>query len=378
MNKEKIVEKIKHFWNDTEAISPIIATILVIAVAVAAGVGLYFWFDTFQEGAQAEVGESATGSMRSMAVGSADIAISLQDEIFSFDEMDARDDTSTGNIVGNGRISWASDGTADDENGERGQAWTDERFIVEIPIMVSSSAALENVKIFAGVPSVVSGGESILYSYHWLHLDRDNDYQLLKSDGTPFVGYINDSTTDVYENNTDGYTYYFGRSGEAAGIDILNGNVSTETGTLADNSSSPADESQVWGKYLSRTKGALQVMTLYTNTASQPHYYAFARNCDATTDLGWITCNYSASDQYFDGTDKINKWFHNNEYEVADQLTPNKAVTVNTYFMVSTLVLDKGQDTLEDDGMAEFVLPYTIITDEGLVEKTSVTLTIKD
>ena len=378
MNKEKIVDKIKHFWNDTGAISPIIATIMVLVVAVAAGAGLYFWFDNFQVSAQEEVGESATGNMRSMVIGSADIAISMQDETFSFDETDARSDTSTDNIKGNGRISYASDGHDRRTNGQRDVAWTDERFIVEIPIMVSSSAALENVKIFAGVPSVVSGGESKLYSYHWLHLDRDNDYQLLKGDDTPFVGFINDSATDVYENNTDGYTYYFGRSGEAAGIDLIGGIASPETGTLADNSSTnDTDESQIGGWDISRTKGALQVMSLYTNTASQPRYYAFARNSTGT-DLGWITCNYSASDQYFDGTDKVNKWFHNNEYEVADQLTPNKAVTVNTYFMVSTLILDKDQDTLEDDGMAEIVLPYTIITDEGLVEKTSVTLTIKD
>jgi len=31
MNKEKIVEKIKPFWKDTEAISPVVATILILA-----------------------------------------------------------------------------------------------------------------------------------------------------------------------------------------------------------------------------------------------------------------------------------------------------------------------------------------------------------
>lgn len=51
-------KKIKPFWKDSEAISPIIATILVLAVAVAAGVGLYFWFDTFQASAQEQVGSS--------------------------------------------------------------------------------------------------------------------------------------------------------------------------------------------------------------------------------------------------------------------------------------------------------------------------------
>jgi hypothetical protein len=180
----------------------------------------------------------------------------------------------------------------------------------------------------------------------------------------------------VYEDN-NGYTYYFGRSGLGCGIDLINGPVSTATGTVADNPGTPwTDESKVWGAKISDTNGALMVMSLYTNTASQPRYFAFAKN--GSEELGWITCNYSAPNQYFDGVDKINKWFHNNEYEVADELTPNKAVTVNTYFMVSTLILDKGQRTMEDDGIAEIVLPYTITTDEGLIEKTSVTLTIKD
>ncbi len=380
MSNKKIVDKIKHFWDDSEAISPIIATIMVLVVAVAAGAGLYFWFDTFQTGAQEEVGESATGSMRSMVIGSADIAINLMDEKFSLEGMDATDDTSTDNIKGNGRISWAQDYISGPVglNGKRGVAWMDERFIVEIPITVSSSAALENVKIFAGVPSVVSGGESNLRAYHWLHLDRNNGYQLLKGDGTPFKGFINDSTDKVYEDNTDGYTYYFGRSGLAAGIDILNGNLSAETGTLANNTSTSGDESQVWGAKISGTNGGLMVMSLYTNTASQERYFAFAKN--GSEELGWITCDYTngGRDKYFNGIDKINGMFHGNTYEVADELTPNKAVTVSTYFMVSTLMLDKGQDTLEDDGMAEIVLPYTITTDEGLIEKTSVTLIIKD
>ena len=378
MNLINIAKKTKLFWKDTDAISPVVATILILAVAVAAGVGLYFWFDTFQEGAQAEVEESTTGSMRSMAIGSADIAINLLDEKFSFEGMDARDDTSTDNTAGNGRISWAINHSIGPvgPNGQRGLAWQDERFIVEIPITVSSSAALENVKLSAGVPSVVSGGESKLYAYHWLHLDRNNEYQLLKGDSTPFKGFINDSTDEVYEDN-NGYTYYFGRSGLGCGIDLINGTVSTATGTVADNlTTHKTDESQVWGAKISDTNGALMVMSLYTNTASQPRYFAFAKN--GSEELGWITCNYSAPNQYFDGVDKINKWFHNNEYEVADELTPNKAVTVNTYFMVSTLILDKGQRTMEDDGIAEIVLPYTITTDEGLIEKTSVTLIIKD
>ena len=382
MKIEKLIKKMKPFFNNTEAISPIIATIMVLVVAVAAGAGLYFWFDTFQASAQEEIGVSSTDSMRSMVIGSADIAINLMDEKFSFEGMDAAGDTSTDNMRGNGRISWAANfsppGSGPGKNGINDVAYKDERFIVEIPITVSSSAALENVKIHAGVPSVVSEGESKLWAYHWLHLNRDKDYQLLKGDGTPFVGFINDSKTEVFEDN-NGYTYYFGRSGQGAGIDMINGSVSTATGTVADIPGGQVDESALWGPHISGTEGALMVMALYTNTASQDRYFAFAKNSTGS-ELGWITCDYEKGNDsmYFNGIDKINEMFHGNTYEVADKLTPNKAVTVNTYFMVSALVLDNGQNTHEDDGMAEIVLPFTITTDEGLIEKTSVTLTIKD
>ena len=78
-----------------------------------------------------------------------------------------------------------------------------ERFIVEIPVTISSSTELTDVKLKAGKIEVTEGN---LYGHMWLHLDSDNDYRLLNGDDTTFVGFINQSTDQVYEDTTDGYT----------------------------------------------------------------------------------------------------------------------------------------------------------------------------
>ncbi|MFH1127471.1 MAG: archaellin/type IV pilin N-terminal domain-containing protein [archaeon] len=67
MNKKKTLKKIIPFWEDTEAISPVVATILVLAVAVAAGLGLYLWFNPFQANVQAQIGTSSNSSVNLMA-----------------------------------------------------------------------------------------------------------------------------------------------------------------------------------------------------------------------------------------------------------------------------------------------------------------------
>ena len=367
MNKEKIVDKIKHFWNDTEAISPIIATIMVLVVAVASGAGLYFWFDEFQEGAQDEVGVSATSNVRAMVIGSADVKLNPLSEKTSFDGMDAPGDTA-GN--GDGWIFNALSSTLSYDmgpNGRNDKGWIDERFIVEIPITIISNAELNNVVLTAMKPVAIEGD---LRDYMWLHLDRDTEYQLNTVNDEAFVGYINKSYK-VYED-TSGYTYYFGGM-KHLGLDMINGNVSPETGTLADNTStSYPDESNLDYPNIPTTDGSLSVITLYKDDGNTR--FAFAKN--GTADLGWITCNYNASEtttftDYFNG-DKLKPVFDSGTYTVADQLTANKVVTVYAYFMVDVLAVDTQSKS------AEIELPFRVTTDEGVMGTTSVTLTVTD
>ena len=389
MKIENIIKKMKQFGNDTEAISPIIATIMVLVVAVAAGAGLYFWFDNFQEDVQVQVGESATGNMRSMVIGSANVVLRPLSETYSFDDIDASSDTATDNSGGDGSIYYATDEAAyygGNPNGKNGEGWKDERFIVEIPITISSNADLTGAVLMAERPEATMG---TLRSNMWLHLDRENEYQLLKTDDTQFKGFIDNSTNEVFENETDGYTYYFG--GEThLGLDMVNGIMDPKTGTLADdpdyhppnphipNAYLPdVDESNLYPPSISRTSGSLMVMKLYAFGGES--YNAFAKN--GSDELGWVTCNHSKSagadpaKEYFNG-DKLQSLFGSDvsTYKVTEdnKLTANEPVTVYTYFMIDVLSVD------EDDGYAELVIPYRVITDEGVIGTNTVTLTVKD
>ena len=392
MNKEKIVDKIKHFWNDTEAISPIIATIMVLVVAVAAGAGLYFWFDEFQEGAQEEVGDSATGSMRTMSIGSA--IVTMNSEINENFKLYPDEDSANEELLYNSEnagIWYAQNytGARFGPNGLDGLGYHDERFILEIPVTISSSTELTDVKLKAGKIEVTDGN---LHGHNWLHLDSDSDYRLLNGDDTRFVGFINKSTDQVYEDTTDGFTYYFGGK-KHHGV-LLNRSNETMvnfvglTGAVPDDPNSIGyDESDISPPRIATVDGALGVIRLYTPDSS---YVAFAKDKN-NTEYGWMTCNYAAGeayaypngpaigsmeDQYFHGTEKLEQ-FHNPVYKVADTLNPNEAQTVSTYLFVTIMSLSN-YETGTDDGLTIVNIPLTMTSKEGVTQTINIKFTVLD
>ena len=367
MNKEKIVEKIKHFWDDTEAISPIVATIMVLVVAVAAGAGLYFWFDEFQEGAQGEVGDSATDSMRHMSIANANLDVTALGDSLNFKGMDSRSDTAYGipgeNANGSNSIYYATmhyDPVRDGgPNGKNVEGWNDERFIVEIPIIISSNADLTGVELAALKPVPKTG---TLWSSMWMHLDNENDYQLLNGDGTAFKGYINEST-EVHEDD-GGLTYHFGGTSHL-GLNITNASaMDTAEGTCTEDIYYPA---------ISETTNSSTVMRFYTGdgqvyNAIAKKEYSTGMGPPTVKDVGWVTCDFrdtAETDSYFKG-DKLSV-FANPTYEVAD-ITANHAVTAYVYLYIGVLNLD--------EGYAEIELPFRVTTEEGVTGTTSATLII--
>jgi hypothetical protein len=392
MNKEKIIEKIKPFWKDTEAISPVVATILILAVAVAAGVALYFWFDTFQEGAQAQVEESSTGSIKTMSIGSA--IVTMSSEINENFKLYPDEDNATEELLNNSENAgiWYAqsyDGARFGPNGLDGVGYHDERFILEIPVTISSSTELTDVKLKAGKIEVTDGN---LYGHNWLHLDSDSDYRLLNGDDTRFVGFINQSTDQVYEDTTDGFTYYFGgkkhhgvslNAENATMLDFVN-----NTGAVPDDPDTPSvDESDISPPRIATVDGALGVIKLYTTDSS---YVAFAKDKN-DTEYGWMTCNYAAGeayvpgvgtpigsmeDQYFHGTEKLEQ-FHNPVYKVADTLNPNEAQTVSTYLFVTIMSLSN-YETGTDDGLTTVNIPLTMTSKEGVTQTINVKFTVLD
>ena len=391
MSNKKIVDKIKHFWNDTEAISPIIATIMVLVVAVAAGAGLYFWFDTFQASAQEEVGTSATGSMRTMSIGSA--IVTMSSEINENFKLYPDEDNATEELMNNSEnagIWYAQNytGARFGPNGMDGVGYHDERFILEIPVTISSSTELTDVKLKAGKIEVTDGN---LHGHMWLHLDSDYNYRLLNGDDTRFVGFINNNTDQVYENTTDGFTYYFGGK-KHHGV-LLNRSNETMvsfvelTGAVPDDPNSKGyDESDISPPRIATVDGALGVIRLYTPDSS---YVAFAKDKN-DTEYGWMTCNYDAGgynpfappttwsmkDEYFHGTEKLEQ-FHNPVYKVADTLNPNEAQTVSTYLFVTIMSLSN-YETGTDDGLTMVNIPLTMTSKEGVTQTINVKFTVLD
>jgi len=392
MSNKKIVDKIKHFWNDTEAISPIIATIMILVVAVAAGAMLYFWWDEFQEGAQEEVGASAMGSMRTMSIGSAIVIMSS--EINENFKLYPDEDNATEELLYNSENAgiWYAQNYSTvrfGPNGLDGLGLHDERFILEIPVTISSSTELTDVKLKAGKIEVTDGN---LHGHMWLHLDSDSDYRLLNGDDTMFVGFINNNTDQVYENTTDGFTYYFGGK-KHHGI-LLNRSNETMvdfvglTGAVPDDPNSRGyDESDISPPRIATVDGALGVIRLYTPDSS---YVAFAKDKN-NTEYGWMTCNYAAGeayaypngpaigsmeDQYFHGTEKLEQ-FHNPVYKVADTLNPNEAQTVSTYLFVTIMSLSN-YETGTDDGLTIVNIPLTMTSKEGVTQTINIKFTVLD
>lgn len=332
MNRRKIIKKIKPLWKDTEAISPVVATILILVVAVAAGVGLYFWFDTFQEGAQAEVGNSTTSSMNIMveeSLGDELLKLVLPVKQFNFKSVlvDVDNDEKIYKPPSSGNYSYKQEATG---GTIYTNSWYEERFIQEIATTVTNRGPrdLTNVKIkYTELPSSLD---------YCLHIDRDSDWQLLDVDGTPAD--MTFTTNGVVDGT--GMHYYFG--GTNAGINY------TDPGVAY------ADQNgKSWGN------NVLKVVSMYDVDGN--HRYAYADN---GTTYGWNTSGTLFTN---DLNATIYQWckehLHNPVYEVGD-LKSGETKTVYTYFFAAYFT----PTYVEGDSFADCMvnLPIEVYCDQGL------------
>ncbi len=202
MHRKNILIKIKQFLENTEAISPIVATILVLAVAVAAGVAFYYWFGTFQTGAQAQVENSSTSSMNIMvekSLGSDVLKVSLPVAVFEYKE--------TNLDVDNDGLIYRpeSSGNYSAYSSKYKNNWRDERRIQEITIYIENKGPNELTGVNIKYTQLASTLDKLL------RLDRDNNYQLLDINGEPV--HVEFNQTGVQTNNS--YSYYFSDPGYA-------------------------------------------------------------------------------------------------------------------------------------------------------------------
>jgi len=410
MIKEKMVQKIKTFRDNRDAISPIIATILVLAVAVAAGVGLYFWFDTFQADAQEQVGDSTTSSMNIMVkntLGNDAIQLSSYpgdtEYTITFAEVDDSDSAPTniptGNTLypqGNGYIGIYNNYTSSKwlTSTSGGNGWVnilgssnaqiyDERFIIEIPVTITPVLDLKDVLIKAGEPKVSetypeTTDVNLYHTEYWLHIDRENNYQLLKKDDTPFKGIMRRSrptSSKIEEDATTGDTFHFdggkcylkvdtatwnNYTGENMGYDFAN--VDTSNGTAP----------QLSGYAYSTYSGTyFRVLPLYQ--ADGVKKYAYKKN-NAGDEQGWYT-------NYFYGGTNIKEYFDSGWYTVGD-LNKGESTTKYLYLMFNSISMPNhpaSDDWREgDDEYIVFDVPITVTSSDGVTSTMTVKITVHD
>lgn len=396
---------IKQFWKDTEAISPIVATILVLAVAVAAGVGLYFWFDTFQASAQEEVEATTTSSMNKMTLGAlgsdafyATISKDQSYKVYDTDDVVSTVETygypsssETASNGGNGYIGYAGDiigvGVNGDYKGSQGQTntWADERFIVEIPVTVKNAlpCTISDVTVEVGTATLKEG---IYLGTHWLHLNRDNHYCLqYTEDGKTWEDFCGEITYHNYNGtsyslttNPDkkpNYNYVFDTSKAAILLNDTNPPVE-----CSDNWAS-------WSKDLNKLPGTSQsnIWKAGTNDTMRPIKlidsrgvkigYAAAYNSSANKYIAWNTYAF-ANGKVSGSLDKLSSYFEGAEYPIADSMDPDEKKTIYAYLMVSSAELSHFKSTDTDDGKLVAEIPVTIRCLEGGEKKETITLTL--
>ena len=331
---------IKQFWKDTEAISPIIATILVLAVAVAAGVGLYFWFDTFQASAQEQVGESSTASMNIMmesSLGDELLKVVLPIKLFEYraEGVDADNDdliyrpTSSGNysdytLKKYGYVKYVNN-------------WRDERFIQEIPIYIENRGP----NTLTGVTIKYTQFASTLN--YLLQIDRENNNQLLDVNGNPVHVELNDM--GVHDNSS--ISYYFNEPSYAM-----------DYSSVGSDAYLPIESSLFKDDRITATK----LYDVDGNTR-----YAIADIGGVKT--GWNTAGSLFASKSYGGLNAtLYGWakeeLHNPTYEVGT-LEPGENKKIYTYYYVAYL---KPEYCTTGDSFADATvdLPIRVSCDQGM------------
>ncbi|MBU4491903.1 MAG: hypothetical protein KKD69_05520, partial [Euryarchaeota archaeon] len=353
MNKKKIFKKIIPFWKDTEAISPVVATILVLAVAVAAGLGLYLWFNPFQANVQASVQNSSISStniMASKSMGSEVLMAVLPKSTFVYkSNLDVDND---GKIYRPG-----TSGNYSLYDPAYTNKWNDERFIQEIMIYIENRgpSQLTGVKIqYTEVPGL----------HGLLRLDRNNNNQLLDVNGTAVHVMFDQTGVTVNQN----YSYYFS---ESAGIMEL---VSGLDYTIAANN-----------------KAYLPIKTdtfAHNRILSMNLYDVDGNSRNAIAKIDGIKTGWNTAVSFYTGTPGknwgLNKtiydWFKENvqtpTYEVGI-LKPGESKRIYTYYYIGSM---NPTQCTKGDSFADCTLelPITVSSDQGATQALTAKLHIVD
>ncbi|HJH32531.1 MAG TPA: hypothetical protein C5S50_10260 [Methanosarcinaceae archaeon] len=389
------IEKNK-LWNNTKAISPIIATILVLSVAVAAGVGLYFWFDTFQESAQEQVGNSTDLQFDVLKSSTIPMVVTIETTqnvpyvSATYDKKDGYDEK--GLISYTGYTSSSPYYTGISYNDSNTTVYEDERFVLEIPIQFKANAKLHDVKIKVDLDnrkvteSYYAGGSmpNLGFSPYCIHLDRSNGYALQYYDSTSsswkkFVGELLPNS-DAITFDDAGYAYKFDGSKPTLNlsdfmtvtvpVDYDLGSAENDNGIYnvsnLDTVTYPDRQTDL-GSYYSGDNGVF-MFTGKIITAEGKEKHARKVTVDGT-ETPWVTASTLFNSKHASNSDAQDAYLISNTYPVGD-FNAGDIKTAYVYIYVNWARFDP------DTGRVVATVPIEFSSADGFSSLETVTFTL--
>jgi flagellin-like protein len=358
---QKIPEKIKQFLENREAISPIVATILVLAVAVAAGVALYYWFGAFQTTAQSQVQNSSTASMNIMAeesLGNEVLKVSLPAGLFEYKSENVDEDN-------DGKISRPnSTGNYTILHSKYKNNWRDERFIQEIPVYIENRGP----KDLTGVTIKYTQLASTLN--YLLRIDRNNSNQLLDVNGNPVHMELN--STGNYTNSS--VSYYFSEPSYAMNYaDYSDSNYSDDSNNYT--AYLPIETSMFANNRVTSTK-------LYSEDGTTRY---------AIANVGGVKTGWNTASSFFAGSsnrglnasmyDWAKESLHTPTYTVGT-LKPGESKKIYTYYFLAYMQTAPLTPNYCSSGTSfadcTINLPIQVSTDQGASQTVTATMHLVD
>ncbi|MCQ4153224.1 MAG: hypothetical protein NOM71_03055 [Archaeoglobi archaeon] len=199
----------KSFKGNEMGLSAIVGVVLVLAVTVIAGLGLYLWWNSMQTTTQSTIGEQTRAQVRQMATEHATMIVTIPTSSKGYDKKYDFEFTSGWFDWDNNKYIYVTPARYIGRDAPCQNCYRDERFIMEIPVIIKNpnSFDLTNVKL------VVDTENQLFYVLHFKK--SDGKYQLLYGNGTEFKGILG-KYYNAEGAEGDYYTYYWGESGSYA------------------------------------------------------------------------------------------------------------------------------------------------------------------
>ena len=200
---------------DDRALSAIVGVVLVLAVTVFAGLGLYIWWNSMQTSSQMAVGEQGKAQIGQMIREHGTVSITIPGRMTNWEKKYNYHYTSTSFDWDNDKVIYKPPstgfyiGSTYYEN-----CYKDERFIVEIPVVIHNPNTFD----LTNVTLTVTGLEGRLWFVLHFKKTPDGQYVLLDKNGSEFTGVLGYEYAGKSDANGFYYKYYWGEPG-SYGID---------------------------------------------------------------------------------------------------------------------------------------------------------------